>query len=119
MAPLSKADIELWERYTRQEASAWTVPRPSRRQVQDGRMPRTLDLHGMTLQDAWKSVLSFVEGHHDLGTGEIIIICGKGGQIARELPFWCERMRSVRCITPIVDSQGQHGSFRVKLRTKK
>lgn len=57
--------------------------------------PATLDLHGFTLEEAFRSFKSFLLRHRCLQTKKIRIITGKGllgnGQIKRELPMWLER----------------------------
>ena len=111
MAPLSKEDSDLWERYINRDPK-WMAPLRSPRAVSRARI---LDLHGMTLHQAWKSMLDFIAEHHANGTKEVIVICGTGGSIARELPLWCENARTVRRAVPIVDSHGQHGAFRIIL----
>lgn len=53
-----------------------------------------LDLHGLTLQEAYETVYKFLTLHYQLSSKSILIITGKGlkgdGKIKKEIEFWLE-----------------------------
>lgn len=61
-------------------------PRPERI------LTHIIDLHGLTLQEAYTCVLKFVTVHFIMGSKNISIITGKGlyeeGKIKKEIPLW-------------------------------
>ena len=65
-------------------------------------MSYTLDLHQMTLEQAYQSTLKFVDKHFKIGSKKIQIITGKGrlgkGLIRSEFPGWLETKPFKSCI---------------------
>ena len=65
----------------------------------------TLDLHQMTLEQAYQSTLKFVDKHTKMGTKKIQIITGKGrlgkGLIRSEFPGWLETKPFKSCIREV------------------
>jgi len=56
----------------------------------------SLDLHGYSIQDAYKNVISFISKHYKRQTKRILIITGKGkptkeGLIHHEIVDWLNR----------------------------
>lgn len=60
----------------------------------------TLDLHGLTVQEAFLVVRDHIENGALLGYKVLTIISGKSGQINIEMPRWADRISAVRSITP-------------------
>lgn len=75
-----------------------------------------LDLHGMTLQQAFCAVNQFILNHSITGSKKITIITGKSGPILKEFPSWISQNNYVRSINPVVDKKNQIGSFQVILK---
>jgi DNA-nicking Smr family endonuclease len=48
----------------------------------------THDLHGLTVDDAYRHVRQLVSESYEYGIGELRIITGKSGRIAREFASW-------------------------------
>lgn len=57
----------------------------------------TLDLHGFTVEEAYRIFLSFVQTHLEHGSKSITVITGKGisgqGLIHKEMPLWLENKK--------------------------
>ncbi len=62
----------------------------------------TLDLHQMTVEQAYQSTVKFIDKHYQIGTKKIQIITGKGrtgkGLIRSEFPGWLETKPFKSCI---------------------
>lgn len=80
---------------------------------------KILDLHGMTLQRAYQETIGFLTAHRDLGTRKVLVICGKGDKISREIVHWCLSVTGVSSCTAVADSTGEVGSYRVTFFKKK
>lgn len=69
-------------------------PRLKVRKALLGELLYELDLHGKTLEEAYRITLQFINLHHKKGTKEITVITGKGslkkGLIKNEIVFWLE-----------------------------
>jgi DNA-nicking Smr family endonuclease len=74
-----------------------------------------LDLHGMTVQDAYNAVYEFLEQHSSLKTKKVHIVTGKSGMISKEFKTWVSNMKFVRRIEPIHDKKGGIGSYNLWL----
>lgn len=79
-----------------------------------------LDLHGMTLQQAFEQTMHFIDSHFQRQTRHVQIICGKGtensGVIKKELAFWLEQKnQQISSFT----WQNDGGAVCVYLRRKK
>ena len=117
--PLSPTDQKLWDDYTSGQMSLTVGVRSATPIRKPTHVKKSLDLHGMTIEQAYRQTKEFIGSHHLLGTKQVVIICGKGGRIAHELPLWCRRFDQISKISPITDSRGEHGSYRVVLKIKK
>lgn len=71
--------------------------------------PNTVDLHGLTVQQAYQRV-QHVLAHRN--TTSVLFITGRSGEICREFPEWIMQHERVRTMTP----QNSGGAFRVTLR---
>lgn len=97
-----KDDLDVWQAVIKtvqplsQEAKKKAViPMPLKVYAAPTRfLQNILDLHGLTLQEAYESVRTFVSLHQTKGSRVILIITGKGiqgnGKIKKEIPFWFE-----------------------------
>ena len=70
-----------------------------------------MDLHGLTVQDAYNEFKSAVDDCRSKGIKKLHVITGIG-EIKRELPFWCETNPKVKSY---IIKEGQ-GSFLVKIQ---
>jgi len=59
-----------------------------------------IDLHGLTIQEAYSAVLDHISNGALLGYKRLTIVSGKSGQINIELPKWAERHSAVRSVEP-------------------
>jgi DNA-nicking Smr family endonuclease len=115
---LSSNDQEVWDKYIDKVFSVSEFSfKPNK--GRDNSLKITLDLHGMTVQQAFNSVRMFVEEHWSEGSKYIVVITGKSGKIAEEFIDWCANLLQIRLCEPITDSRGQVGSWLLTLKTKK
>jgi len=70
-----------------------------------------LDLHGMTLVDAHKKLVSFIEKQHHKGARCVLVITGKGnpGQLQREVPRWLSLSDMAARILVVSTASAKHG----------
>ena len=113
---LSKEDVETWNLFVEKLNESDISPPPK---FIYGEEPpsRRLDLHGMTIHDAWMGLREFVEAHQIWGTKEVVVITGRSGRICHEFTEWCRRLYSVKSYEPIETKSGKVGSYRLRLRT--
>lgn len=112
---LKEEDKKVWNRYIE---NLFKSPEKSFK-VQKGRddkLKLSLDLHGMTIQRAFRATREFVTEHYSMGSRALVIICGKGGKIAEEFPLWCQNIPCIRKIEPNIDSKGECGSYLIILK---
>lgn len=107
-----EADERLWQAYVADVTpingpiipSRRTMPLRGLRQA----LQPSLDLHGMTLQEAHKAVCGFLEA----ATGQyrsVVVVTGSSGAIRREFLHWCAGMCQVRR----VETMNGGGAFRL------
>lgn len=114
---LSKEDMETWNRFV-EKFNDIDVSPPPRFIYGEGNSSRRLDLHGMTIHEAWMALREFVEMHRELGNKEVVIITGRSGRICHEFTEWCRGIEAVRAYEPIETRGGKVGSYRVRIRPK-
>jgi DNA-nicking Smr family endonuclease len=85
----------------------------------DQNLKFSLDLHGMTVQQAFNATRQFLEEHRINGSRTAIIISGKGGKIADELPLWIANVEFIRKCEPIIDSTGEAGAYTIYFYAKR
>ena len=115
---LSLEEIALWKAYTTGEASggamvvsdASALLRPSRRRPAIS----YLDLHGLTIAEAHKVTLAFIEEANRTHKA-VTVITGLSGKIRREFPQWLETLPSIRAI----EEMNGGGAFKIRFRKKK
>jgi len=81
----------------------------------DQTLRSSLDLHGLTIQQAFNATGQFLEEHNINGSRSVVIICGKSGKIADELPEWIANYSFVRKVEPILDTTGTAGAYTVHI----
>lgn len=113
---LSKDDIETWNSFIEKLKQTGVSPPPVI--YEDVPPSRRLDLHGMTMHDAWLSLREFVDLHREYGSKDVVVITGRSGRISHEFTEWCRRLESVRSYEPIETKSGKVGSYRIRLRSK-
>jgi Smr domain len=96
MRILSDQERQLWLAYVH------SPPRftSSIRGLRPSSMSMTLDLHGMTLQEAHARLCEFVYEHQQAGTHHVCVITGKSGVLLHELPRWCSSLHTVKSCEP-------------------
>ena len=107
---LSNTDFEAWQNYVNRIFKSPDAISPSIK-YQTIQLHDVLDLHGLTLQQAFTAVQNFILQHQENGSKVITIITGKKGRIKNELPIWCEKFSRIRRCEPKFDSRGEFGSF--------
>jgi DNA-nicking Smr family endonuclease len=111
---LSKKDQEVWNSYI---SNLYAEPelafRP--RKVRDEE-PTILDLHGLTIQQAFHETNNFLSRHYSMGSRLVTIITGKDGKIQDEFPHWCANFSFVSELDPLEDSRGQAGAYLIHLK---
>jgi len=85
----------------------------------DHSLPYSLDLHGLTIQQAFNATRQFLEEHRINGSRSAVIVTGKGGKISDELPAWTENLGFIRKCEPISDSTGGSGAYLISLYAKR
>jgi len=107
---LSQADDAAWSTYI---TNLYKQPEAKFRPKKghDQTLKSSLDLHGMTIQQAFHAIRQFLEEHRLNGSKSAIVITGKGGKIADEFPLWVENLGIVRTCEPITDSVGECGAY--------
>ena len=84
------------------------------------KVPYQLDLHGLTVQEAFLQTKHFLNTHFQNQTKNVQIICGKGqgkaGLIKSEIAFWLEQ-ESDKIASFTWQNDG--GAVRICLRKKK
>jgi DNA-nicking Smr family endonuclease len=73
---------------------------------------KTIDLHGLTVNEAFERVRNVITTAKHSGLREITIITGKSGVIRKEFPHWVARGEDVREVKELHGG----GSFLVKFK---
>lgn len=95
------------------KSSRHDAPKP-RSVIQPTFLSHTLDLHGLTVQEAHDAAVKFVHSARTAGYKRVTIITGLSGQIRNEFPVWINSIPFVREISPVNGG----GAFRVKFFKK-
>lgn len=90
MTKLTKNDIGLWRAYTNNVVPLGQPIPPSniRRVPIQVYWHPVLDLHGMTVHDAWKKCRDHIEQAKLNKQKKITVITGRSGQISEEFGKW-------------------------------
>lgn len=105
-----------------------TLDRTTRKKISKSDLPiaATIDLHGMTEAEAYKTIRRFIARAFDSDKRTVLVITGKGkaggGVLRRALPLWLEG----EALSPMVsgyasaaDKDGGAGAFYVRLRKRR
>jgi DNA-nicking Smr family endonuclease len=101
------------------------VDRATAERVRRGRYPieATLDLHGMTQEEAHRALAGFVAASRALGRRGVIVVTGHGrttgGVLKAAVPRWLDEpplRRHVLMIAPARPQHGGHGALYLLLR---
>jgi DNA-nicking Smr family endonuclease len=111
---LSHDDEKTWNNYIK---NLYNKPEHTFRpkKGKDYSLSDSLDLHGLTIQQAFNTTRQFLEEHRINGSRSAIVITGKGGKISDEFPAWIENLGYVRKCEPILDSTGDFGAYLISL----
>lgn len=112
---LSESDKKDWELYLQKTFNSRDISFPIYKE--EISLPTRLDLHGMTIQEAFHRFAQFVEAHVEAGSNSVVIITGKSGQISKEFQDWCRRNPKIKKWEAQVDTRGGVGSYRVYIRS--
>lgn len=112
-------DDDLWNAYTKNviPIRKKSIELPSRAKTPRvlPRADRHLDLHGMTVNDAWKAVKNHVLDTALNGDRQTLIITGFSGAIRKEFPKWIETLPRIREAIP---THG-NGAFLLKMKKRR
>tara|TARA_Y100000992_G_C21037664_1_gene383427 strand:- start:114 stop:347 length:234 start_codon:yes stop_codon:yes gene_type:complete len=75
---------------------------------------RKLDLHGFTLEEAYREFTDFIYDAYQENISKVEVITGKSGSIRKEFPHWAESSHQIRYIEP----SWHEGSYIVKIQKK-
>lgn len=114
---LSKEDFETWNQFIENLKRSEVSP-PPRFIYSEQSLSRKLDLHGMSVHEAWMNLKEFVDVHRSQGNKEVVVITGRSGRISHEFTEWCRQLESVRNYEPIETKGGKVGSYRLYLRSR-
>jgi DNA-nicking Smr family endonuclease len=81
-----------------------------------------LDLHGFTQEDAFRSLLRFLERARGFDHRVVLVITGKGGVLKSLLPRWLAESEFARLVSGVGPAHIKHGgggAFYVALRRKR
>lgn len=78
-------------------------------------MKNCLDLHGLTVQNAYDKTNNFIYNHHVSGSKKIFVITGRSGIIRKEFDTWMNNNVYVRKF--LIDNAG--GKFSIWLKKPK
>ena len=95
MRKLTDQEEQLWTEVTQTVRRLDDpTPMPFSRSPQRETAPEpswVLDLHNMTLEDAYRASLGFIADAGVCGVKSVVIITGLSGRIRTEFPIWMER----------------------------
>ena len=78
------------------------------------KLSRRIDLHGLTLHDAYVNTVEFIQSHIDNGSDSIRIVTGASGNIKKEFVSW---ILKTKCIKKYL--QISNGEYKIWLRNMK
>lgn len=117
MHAISQEDLVVWNTYI---DNLYKTPEHqfTSKKVQKDE-PDIIDLHGMTIQQAFHKTNSFLRRHFEVGNKLVTVITGKGGQINKEFLHWCNNIPFITSVEPLTDSRGQAGAYLILLKKKR
>ena len=112
---LTPEDKKLWEEVM--AGVTRIIPRSARHEtkkmsirVRDVSVPHELDLHGLTVQEAYAETLKFLRAAHHARYKHVTIVTGLSGQIKSEFETWVSPLPYVREVTQLNGG----GAYKVK-----
>lgn len=114
---LTENDEKVWQSYIGKVFSS-SENNFQTNKGRDQSVKSKLDLHGMTIQQAFNNVRMFIEEHWSEGSKYVIIITGKSGKIADEFTAWCDNLLQIRSYEPMMDTKGQVGAWLITFKKK-
>lgn len=116
---LNSTDQSTWDTYVRKYLHSNSRKSPQSDVIcKTSHMSYWLDLHGLTIHQAFVVFKDFLYQHSLLKTKKVKVITGKGGQIHKEFPLWCQDIKYISAVCPVYDSQNQYGSYEIWLKNK-
>lgn len=104
-------DPELWDVYVKNVTPLGQAgPSPPELAVERILQGSRLDLHGLSVEDAYSATMDFLNG----ATGSVTVVTGQSGPIRREFPQWIERIKHAR-----IEELNGGGAFRIHFRRKR
>lgn len=85
-------------------------------------LEKVIDLHGLTLECAYRQLSAFIAAHIQAGTRDVRVITGKSGQLAQDVPRWLtlsDMKMHVAMVSKASLRQGGEGALCVRLKQKK
>ncbi len=115
---MSKEDKVLWEDYTK-DVTPLGAPKPPEppppMPVRFQFPSHKLDLHGLTLDEAYSATNDFlIEAVHEYKS--VTVVTGVSGDIKREFPFWFDKQHPL--VNRIEELNGG-GAYRVYFKKRK
>lgn len=100
MRKLNQDELDLWSKVaaTVRKLGALTPFTAPLKPMPEKLFPSKLDLHNLTLHDAYHEVVEFIHSARLAGHKKVQIITGKSGEIRREFPFWIEQLPVRSCV---------------------
>lgn len=116
---LTQEEEDLWSRVM---SGAETIscptatPETPRRKIviRDHSFQKTIDLHGLYLNDAYKKTREYFDRAYENGEKTVTVITGRSGNILEEFPHWANSHSKVRRI----ELKPNKGSWKVWLEKK-
>ena len=75
---------------------------------------RKLDLHDLTLEEAYEEFRDFIHDAYTNSISKVEVITGKSGQIRKEFPYWSENSHQIK----YHKISWHEGSFVIKIQKK-
>lgn len=111
---LNSEDKDLWQQYITYFLNKEDAITP--KYTYNDINSRKLDLHGLTINNAWIKFKEFIEYHYYNGTKNIVVITGKSGQISKEFVNWCDSIPLIKSYEPLTRRNGAIGSYRINFK---
>lgn len=109
-------DMWLWKKYVERFVTPRGEPRPAMPApvFAVAPPPDHLDLHGLTVHDAYRATVMFIARSVAARHKTVTIVTGRSGVIRKEFPAWVERSSDVKRCELLFGE----GAFRLHLRLK-
>lgn len=125
--PYQVKDEQAWDEFKRgvlNEKNCFIRDTPKRLSVirkMPQELPLMLDLHGLTVQQAFDTTVRFLTVHYRAGTKEVVVVTGKGtmgeGLIKKEFDAWMKNQKIQKYIRTVM-WQNRGGAVKITLKRK-